>query len=67
VLECGREFSPTRVDELDPAVVDALVRLARLAESVAELLRDSPDAGVRRSAAVLAARAHPLRAALDGG
>jgi hypothetical protein len=47
--------------------VDAVVRLAHLAESLAELLRDCPDASVRRSAAVLAARAHPVRAALDGG
>jgi hypothetical protein len=48
-------------------VVSGVVRLARLAESVAELLRDCPDAEARRSAAVLAARAHPVRAAFDGG
>jgi hypothetical protein len=44
-----------------------VVRLARLAESVAEVLRECPEPDVRRSAAVLAARAHPVRAALDGG
>jgi hypothetical protein len=47
-------------------VVNGLVRLARLAESVSHVLREHPDAEVRRSAAVLAARAHPLLAALDG-
>ena len=65
MLERGREFSPTLPAELDPFVVDALVRLARLTDAVAETLRDCRDARVRRSAAVLAARAHPLRAALD--
>jgi hypothetical protein len=67
LLERGHEFEPVLASELDPGVVDAVVRLARLAESVAELLRECPDASVRRSAAVLAARAHPVRAALDGG
>jgi hypothetical protein len=66
LLERGREFEPTLASDFDPRVVDAVVRLARLAESVAELLRDCPDPSVRRSAAVLAARAHPVRAALDG-
>jgi hypothetical protein len=55
------------VDELEPRVVELVVRLARLAESVAEILRECPEPSVRRSAAVLAARAHPVRAALDGG
>jgi hypothetical protein len=32
---------------------------------VAETLRDCPDPLVRRSAAVLAARAHPIRVAFD--
>jgi hypothetical protein len=65
VLERGREYQPTNVDDFDPTVVDALVRLARLTDSVAETLRDLPDANVRRSTAVLAARAHPVRAAFD--
>ena len=65
MLERGREFDPTRPEEFDPRVVEAVVRLARLAESLGEVLRDCPDAGLRRSAAVLAARAHPVRAALD--
>jgi len=51
---------------LDPFVVEALLRMARLAGSVGDALRDCPDASVRRSAAILAARAHPLTAALDG-
>jgi hypothetical protein len=67
LLERGREFETTRIGELEPQVVELVVRLARLAESVAEVLRECPDASVRRSAAVLAARAHPVRAALDGG
>jgi hypothetical protein len=62
----GREHQPLlRSDLEDAQVVSALIRLARLAESVAEALRDCPDARVRRSAAVLAARAHPIRVALD--
>jgi hypothetical protein len=32
---------------------------------VADTLRDCPDHGARRSAAVLAARAHPILAAFD--
>jgi hypothetical protein len=51
--------------DLDPFVVGVLVRLARLAGSVADALRECPDPAVRRSAAILAARAHPLRAAFD--
>jgi hypothetical protein len=45
--------------------MDALLRLARLAGTVADALRDCPEARVRRSAAILAARAHPIRAAFD--
>jgi hypothetical protein len=65
-LEYGREYEPTRPDAFDPVVVSAVARLARLAESVSQALREHPDDGVRRSAAVLAARAHPILAALDG-
>ena len=65
LLERGHEFEPKAADAFDPVVLDSVLRLARLAESVAELLRDCPDASARRSAAVLAARAHPVRAALD--
>jgi hypothetical protein len=67
LLEPGREFEPTRIDELEPQIVELVVRLARLAESFAEVLRECPEPSVRRSAAVLAARAYPVRAALDGG
>jgi hypothetical protein len=67
LLEYGHEFEPTGADAFDPIVLESVLRLARLAESVAELLRDCPDAGVRRSVAVLAARAHPVRAAFDAG
>jgi hypothetical protein len=66
VLEYGREYTPTRGTAFDQDVTRALVRLARLAEDVSRVLRDHPDPLVRRSAAVLAARAHPIRAALDG-
>jgi hypothetical protein len=65
LLERGREFQPTRREEFDPRVVEAVVRLARLAASLGEVLGDCPDARVRRSAAILAARAYPVRAALD--
>jgi hypothetical protein len=42
-----------------------VVRLARLAQQASTYLRDCPDANVRRSAALLAARAHPVLAAFD--
>ena len=67
LLERGTEFEPTPADAFDPFVVNALVRLARLSESLVELLRDCPEADVRLSAAVLAARAYPIRATFDGG
>ena len=67
LLERGLEFGATAAaDRADPLVVEALVRLARLSDSVAEDLRDCPDPAVRRSAAVLAARAHPILAGLGG-
>ena len=65
LLERGLEYQPRDRTAFDPSVVAGLVRLARLAESVADKLRDCPDADVRRSASILAARAHPIRAALD--
>jgi hypothetical protein len=65
-IERGREYDATPLDAFDPVVVNAVARLARLADSISEPLRDHPDAGVRRSAAVLAARAHPILAGLDG-
>jgi hypothetical protein len=61
----GREYQPAQRGQFDPLVLDGLLRLARLAGTVADALRDYPDANVRRSAAILAARAHPLRAAFD--
>lgn len=67
LLERGSEFQPTTMEDFAPVVVDALVRLSRLAESVADELRDCPEPDVRRSAAVLAARAHPVLAAFGGG
>jgi hypothetical protein len=60
----GQEYEP-QLREVDPFVVDALLRMARLAGAVADALRDCPDPAVRRSAAFLAARAYPLRAAFD--
>jgi hypothetical protein len=65
LLERGREYQPLLGEDLDPAILSAMVRLARLAGSVADALRECPDPGVRRSAAVLAARAHPIRVAFD--
>ena len=65
LLERGLEYQPRHANAFDPTVVEALVRLARLAESLGDKLSDCPDAHVRRSAAILAARAHPIRAALD--
>jgi hypothetical protein len=61
----GEEYLPRSPDDFDPLVLSAVLRLARLADAVAGDLRECPDARVRRSAAVLAARAHPLRAAFD--
>lgn len=65
LLERGHEYQPLLRQDLDPSVVAALIRMARLAVSVAEALCECPDPGVRRSAAVLAARAHPVLAAFD--
>jgi hypothetical protein len=62
----GLEYQPVTRAGFDPHLVEPLVRLARLAERNAAVLREHPDPAVRRSAAVLAARAHPLRAGLDG-
>ncbi|MBV9322709.1 MAG: hypothetical protein JO352_02850 [Chloroflexi bacterium] len=48
-------------------MLEAIGRLARLADSVSETLREHPEVEVRRSAAILAARAHPIVAVLDAG
>jgi hypothetical protein len=61
----GLEYQPAQRGDFNPPVLDALIRMARLAATVADALRDCPDTRVRRSAAVLAARAHPIRAAFD--
>jgi hypothetical protein len=61
----GREFQPALRADFDSQVLAGLMRLARLAGTVADVLSECPDATARRSAAVLAARAHPLRAAFD--
>ena len=61
----GLEYGPVQRDEFEPLVMEALLRLARLAGTVADALRECPDAAVRRSAAVLAARAYPILAAFD--
>ena len=61
----GLEGQPVRRDELDPLIASSLVRLTRLAAHVADRLRHHPDLHVRRTAALLAARGHPLLAALD--
>jgi hypothetical protein len=61
----GEEHQPRTRERFDPAVLMPLLRLARLADAVAATLSDCPDLRVRRSAAVLAAQAHPLRVAFD--
>lgn len=44
-----------------------LVRLAQIADRAGETLREHPDSSVRRSAALLAARAHPVLVGLGAG
>jgi hypothetical protein len=61
----GRSTSALAAAELDAFGLAAVIRMARLAGSVADALRECPDRAVRRSAAVLAARAHPVRVAFD--
>lgn len=61
----GSEFDRARLEDFDPVVLDAVSRLARLSASLADTLGDHPDAHVRQSAAILAARAHPLLLGLD--
>jgi hypothetical protein len=67
----GQEFQPLSFDALagsDAAMavaVEGSLRVARLAVGLPDALRDHPDPSVRRAAAVLAARAHPLLAAAD--
>jgi len=69
LLVRGHEYAPLLRSDFDAEraalVVDALVRLARLAGATADALRECPDPAVRRSAAILAARAYPIRAAFD--
>ena len=65
LLVRGDEYQPLLRQDLEPFVVGALIRMARLAGSAADALRDCPDPDVRRSAAILAARAHPVRVAFD--
>jgi hypothetical protein len=61
----GEEYQPCTRSDLDPTVLEPLLRLARLANSLIEPLGECPDAQIRRSVAVLAARAHPLCVAFD--
>jgi hypothetical protein len=65
LLVRGLEYQPLLRQDFDPNVIEPLLRLAHLAETVAEHVRDCPDPAVRRSVAVLSARAHPLVAAFD--
>jgi hypothetical protein len=66
MLMRGREYQPVLREDLEARVVEPLIRLARLGDSVAAGLSECPDPAVRRSAAVLAARAHPVLVAFDG-
>ena len=61
----GFEFQPRPRSAFEPQLVDGLLRLARLAESLGPTLHEHPDPLARRSAAVLGAQAHPLRAGLN--
>lgn len=68
VLDC--EMQPVRRSSLPHGstlaqAAEGLLRIAAVAEKAAELLRDHPDPSVRRACALLAARAHPLRAGLE--
>jgi hypothetical protein len=65
LLVRGHEYQPLLRQDLDALIVSALIRMARLAGSAADVLRECPDPAVRRSAAILAARAHPIRVAFD--
>jgi hypothetical protein len=47
-------------------LIPLLLRLARLGDTVGSRLADHPDPRVRRSAAIVAARAYPLLLGLDG-
>ena len=61
----GLEHQPMTRSAFHPLVLDNLLRLNRLACAAADRLREHPDPQIRRSAAVLAARAHPLLVAFD--
>ena len=67
----GLEYQPRSLADLsaeDPTLAVALegsLRLARIATAAAEVVRDHPHPQVRRAAAVLSARAHPLLAAAE--
>jgi hypothetical protein len=61
----GHEFEPVGREAFNPLALMGVLRLARLASVAADALTDCPNAAVRRSAAVLAARAHPVRVGLD--
>ena len=61
----GLEFQPRQRSAFDSHLVDGLLRLAHLAETIGTSLRAHPDPLVRRPAALLAAQAHPLRAAFN--
>jgi len=70
----GHEFAPLSAADLaGPAggerlaarLVEPMRRLARLGDAVGTRLLDHPDAHVRRSAAIVAARAYPLLLGLD--
>jgi hypothetical protein len=61
----GHEFAPVRRQAFDARAVAGVLRLARLSAEAADAWGQCPDARVRRAAAVLAARAYPVRAGLD--
>lgn len=65
----GEEMLPFRLANLPDGsamaiAASGLERLARLQDEVGARLRDHPDPAIRRAAALLAVRAHPLLAGL---
>lgn len=66
----GEEATPLTMANLTPGTplaeaASGLLRLARVAGDASELLQDHPDPRVRRSMALLTARAYPILTGLE--
>lgn len=69
VLLRGEEHAPLRIEDVRAGTalgvaVEGVLRVARLAEAEGVRFQEHPDPLVRRAAATLAARAHPVRVGL---